>query len=429
MTPKIENGRATGMSAGCVAVVYPYSTGVGLWQALRRVGATAVAVVPENADAVGMADLQLGDAGWDGVIIDVGDMDALARRLDGIVGLLPGDESAVPMCDRLAVRMGLPGNDPRTSCCRTDKAAMQQAVARAGLAHPRTTAAASLAAAQAAARQIGFPVVLKPPWSASSVGVRVCHTEHDISAAWDAAVGKRNALGSLNRALVVQQHLTGEKWTADSVSVKVGDRPPQHLITDMWREQVSEVDGGGIAWGVSYLVGDPADEDAVRVASYARSVLDAVGVVTGPANVEVMLTVDGPFLIEVAARLAGCYPSELAEFVIGHSQLSCTAEAVVDPGRFMDRKQFASCSLTVAQVWLAAPAECQLDGAILEQIRQLPSVVSGSSGLRAGVTVPRTVNTPTSPGHFNLLGNAPQIDADIKQIRKLEEESLYRRSP
>jgi phosphoribosylamine-glycine ligase len=417
------------MSAGCVAVVYPYSTGEGLGRALRKVGATAVAIIPEHPEAVGMSNVHLSDADWDGVIIDLGDLDALARRLDGIVGVLPGDESSVPLCDRLAARMGLPGNDPRTSCRRTDKAAMQDAVASAGLPYPRTAEAASLEAAQAAARQIGFPVVLKPPWSASSVGVRVCHNEQDIAAAWDAAVGKRNALGSLNRALVVQQHLAGEKWTVDTVSVSIEDRPPQHFVTDMWREQVQEVNGGGIAWAASYLVGYPPDADAIKVAAYARSVLDAVGVSSGPANVEVMLTRDGPFLIEVAARLAGCYPSDLVEIVIGHSQLGCAAEAAVDPDRFTHRSQFGSCSLTVAQVWLAAPEDCYLDGEALDQIRQLRTVISNSKGLTAGAEVVRTVNTPTSPGHFNMLGSVQQIDADIRQIRKLEGESLYRRSP
>jgi predicted ATP-grasp superfamily ATP-dependent carboligase len=418
------------MSAGCVAVVYPYSTGEGLGRALRKVGGTAVAIVPERAEAVGMANLRLCDAEWDGVIIDVGDLDALARRLDGIVGVLPGDESAVRMCDRLAARMRLPGNDPETSCCRTDKAAMQRAVAEAGLAYPQTTEAASLEAAQAAARQIGFPVVLKPPWSASSVGVRVCHNEQDVAAAWDAAVGKRNALGCLNHGLVVQQHLVGEKWTVDLVSVSVGDKPPQHFVTDVWREQVREVAGGGIAWGASFLVSDPEDADARTVAAYARSVLDAVRVVTGPANVEVMLTASGPYLIEVAARLAGIYPSELVEVVIGHSQLGCAAAAAIDPGRFLHCNQVGSCGLTVAQVWLAAPDDgYQLDGETLDQIRQLRTVVSGSSGLRPGAAVVRTVNTPTSPGHLNLLGSSQQIDADIRHIRKLEAESLYRRIP
>jgi hypothetical protein len=259
--------------------------------------------------------------------------------------------------------------------------------------------------------------------------VRVCHDEQDVADAWDAAVGKRNALGSLNRALVVQQHLAGEKWTVDTVSVAIEDRPPQHFVTDMWREQVREVTGGGIAWGASYLVSYPPDADAVRVAAYARSVLDAVEVRTGPANVEVMLTEDGPYLIEVAARLAGCYPSDLVEIVIGHSQLGCAAQAAVDPDSFLQRWQFGASSLTVAQVWLAASEHGYLDGEVLDQIRQLRTVISSSSGLTAGAAVVPTVNTPTSPGHFNMLGSAQQIDADIRQIRKLEGESLYRRSP
>lgn len=84
-----------------------------------------------------------------------------------------------------------------------------------------------------------------------------------------------------------------------------------HAVTDLWREQVTETSGGHIAWAASWLVPPGAaghDEAARQVSGYARAVLDAVGVITGPACTEIMLTNRGAAADRDRGRLAGCYP-------------------------------------------------------------------------------------------------------------------------
>jgi L-histidine Nalpha-methyltransferase len=408
------------MIPGCVAVVYPHSTGESLGRALRQAGATTVAIVPEHPETIGLAGIHLTGGAWDDVITDTGEVDTLAVQLDGIgiVGVLPGDESAVPLCDALAAALGVPGNDPRTSRCRTDKSAMQDAVARAGLPCPQTAAAACLEEAQAAARQIGFPVVLKPPWSADCVGVRVCRTPGDVQAAWDATFRQRGDLGQVADRLVIQEHLTGTKWTVNTVTV-TGGGAAEHVITDLWRDRLDEVDGGHMAWAEMHLV--PPGEASAPVAAYVRAVLDAVGVRTGPANTEIMLTSQGPRLIEVAARMSGGGDPDLTVLAIGHSQLSCTVAAITDPEWPRRRR-------SLAQVYLIAPADGYLDGEVLGKILGLRSVVSASPGLTGGAPVRRTIDGSTAPGYCNLLGPRTQVDADIRRIRKLEE-TLYNSAP
>jgi len=64
---------------------------------------------------------------------------------------------------------------------------------------------------------------------------------------------------------------------------------------------------------------------------------------------------------------------------------------------------------------------------VLHQVRTLPSAVSGSAAsLLPDAWVPRTTDTPSSPGHLNLLGGRHQIDTDIATMRELER-SLYKR--
>jgi biotin carboxylase len=411
------------------AVVWPYSTARWLGLALQRRGWAGVAVVPADPRACGMPDLPLDERHWERVLTDPGDTGRLAAALGDVGAVLPGDESAVPLAERLASRLGLAGSDPHTSACRTDKATMQQALERAGVPHPKTIRAGSLAAALAAAQAVGWPVVVKPRWSASSVGVNICHRSADVQAAWASTAGQRGALGEVTRVVAVQEYLAGQKWTVDTVSVSVPGGRPVHVVTSVWRERVVEIDGH-IAWGESWLVPPAAvagDEAASQVARYARAVLDAAGVVTGPACTEIMLTARGPRLVEVMARLAGCYPVHLVELVTGQSQVTSTVDALADPQGFTGRPPpAASGGLAIAQAWLIAPHAGFLDSAALQKIRDLPSVVMASGGLEPEAVVSRTTDTPSSPGHLNLLGPPAQVEQDIESIRSLEQ-TLYRR--
>jgi hypothetical protein len=414
------------------AVVWPYSTALWLGRTLQRRGWGGVAIVPADHLACGMPDLEqvLKSSHWDRVLTDPGDPDALATALRGVAAVLPGDESSVPLAESLAARLGLPGSDPRTSACRTDKATMQQALERAGVPHPKTIRANSLPSALAAAETVGWPVVVKPRWSASSVGVSVCHSPADVAAAWAATAGQRGALGEITRVVAVQEYLDGQKWTVDSVTVTVpGAARPVHVITSLWRERVI-VTGGHVAWGESWLVPPAAighDQAASEVAGYAQAVLDAAGVAAGPACTEVVLTARGPRLVEVMARLAGCYPVHLVELVTGQNQVTATVDALASPQALAGRRPpAANGGLAVAQAWLLAPHAGFLDGASLQKICDLPTVRAASAGLTPEAAVSLTTDTPSSPGRLDLLGTPAQVEQDIAAIRNLEQ-GLYRR--
>jgi ATP-grasp domain len=413
-------------SAQSAAVIYPCHAGAGLGWELARRGSHPVAVVPEHAWAYGLDDLRLDAGTWDEVVIDRGDPQLLVARLRSLnVGaVLPGFETGVALSDRLAAALGLAGNDPATSADRTDKAAMMRALSRAALPHPHTIECRNVRSALAAAERIGWPVVLKPTRSAGSDGVAVCRTAAALSAAWQATYLKRNGLGRVNRALVVQQYISGDQLTVNTVSVPYRGRS-RHSVADVWLERMPEVDGGHIVYGESYLL--PLDDArAIDAAAYAFAALDAVGVVTGPAHSEIMLTGAGPLLIELGARLGGGYDAPLMELVAGWSQCGLAAAAATDPEAFAHRAQFRPASRVLAQVWLTAVTDGKLDGTVLDEIRSLPSVASSLGNLTAGAPVMRTIDMDTSPGLFNLSGRADDVARDIREVRKLEER-LYLR--
>jgi biotin carboxylase len=421
------------------AVLRPYSTAQKeLGRALRKRGRAGLAVVPANRAACGMTGPPPDPAGWWRVITEPdqpGDLAALLAGF-GAVDVLAGDETAVPLAWEVAGKLGLDGNDPARAESCTDKVAMQQALEAADprVPHPVTIGASGprtvLTAAQTVAQATRWPILVKPRWSASSVGVRVCHNLAEVAAAWAAVSGQPGALGEITRAVAVQEYLTGQKWTVDTVTVLTGG-VPVHVVTSIWCERVRVTSGGGIAWGESWLV-PPAVTNprhpALRVAAYARQVLDAVGVRAGPACTEIVLTARGPRLVEVMARLAGCYPVGLVELVTGQNQVTSTVDALIDPAALACRAPAAGDGRAVAQAWLAAPWDGWIDGEVLAQILALPTVHTQSAGLEDGAEVHETTDTPSSPGRLDLLGLPAAVEKDITAIRTLEH-TLYRRRP
>jgi hypothetical protein len=410
--------------------VYPYSTGRELGPALGRAGVGAVAVLPPDASALGMTGPLVDSADWSHIVTDPGGLGELAGVLPEVAWVLAGDESGVPLAEALADKLGLPGNDPRTTAARTRKTSMQEALYRAGVPGPETCRAATLGQARSAASRIGYPVVVKPDWSTSSVGVIACHSPAALTTAFGQLMDHPGALGEITRTIAVQPRLTGSKWTVDTVTAPGPQGRPAHKITSIWRERVTER-GGHFAWGESWLV-PPADLSPVTdpaalwVAAYTLRVLDAAGVVWGPACTEVVLTATGPKLTEVMARLAGCYPVGLVEEVCGHSQVTATADLLTSPAVLAAREPVAGDGRTVAQVWLAAPCAGWVSGSVLARMRGLPTVRALSPGLVADAEVEETTDSTKSPGRLDLCGPPAGVERDVMEIRELEQ-VLYRR--
>jgi biotin carboxylase len=356
------------------------------------------------------------------------DPDALAGILRelGVAVVMAGCETGVELADALAARLGLAGNDPATSRRRRDKGLMSAALASAGLAHTRTARAGTLEQAQAAARELGGPVVLKPPASTGNDSVAVCRSAAEVTAAWDAAAGALSRMGEPNTELLVQEFLQGQPFTVNTVSCQAS-RQTFHHVCEVWRDSRREAPGGRAIYDRTDLL--PADVPfAVRAGAYVRQALDALGVTTGPAHTEIMLTSRGFVLIETGARLAGMAAPYVMERAIGESQCSLAVEAAMDPAGFTGRhvgRRYRR-PRAVAQLDLIAPRPATLDAGAVGEILALPTVASASGNLRPGARVDRTVDLFTSPGHLFHVGARADVDRDIAAVRAIEARRLYR---
>jgi hypothetical protein len=406
-----------------VAVIYPYSSAnTYLPRYIRETGAFALAVIPPDPAAWGMTFTDPDPyREWDGTIVMDASAEEAQLRLRGVTAVVAGDEAVVPQAEAIAAAMGCRGNNYLSSGLRTSKAAMQRAAQEARLRVPVTHRVHTLPAAHDAAASIGYPVIFKPTRSASSDGVALCHSKQELSVAYSRAIGRTGVLGSPIRAAVIQQYLRGTKWTVSSVSAR-----GCHAVTDVWRENVIYLEGGGIAWDRSDLVASVAPgRPSQTVAAYALQVLRACGVREGPANVEIMLTAGGPYLIEMAARLSGCYPHDLVQDVLGGCQPKLAAEAALDPYAVQGYtyKTTADDLMQLTQLWFRAPYDAVLSRMITTLLEEIPCVEDALGILEPGTVVKRTVSTPTSPGAVALMSTSAHDIADAVNLIRLHEES------
>lgn len=412
-------------TAPTVVVVDPFSTGADLAAAFAARGWRSVAVIstPHLPD---LYAARLRREEFADVVVHDGDVNRTVCLLTAHAprAVIAGTEIGVETADLVAERLGLPGNGTALSRARRDKVTMADTVRRTGLAAPATLrcSEAKQAVAWAEARK-QWPVVVKPVDSAGADGVTLCATAGAVTAAFARLQGSVNRLGFHNSALVVQELLTGQQYFVNTVS-----RAGRHHVAEIWRDTRARVPGAGLVCDREDLL--PARgylQD--RIAAYVGAVLDALNIRWGPAHTELMLTADGPVLIEAAGRMQGTILHEAVIEATGQSHVVLTVEAVTDPVRFDARIESGGYTLFrhVSVVSLIAPHDGVIGPPeVVGQLHGVPSVFDVLGTVTPGLVVKRTVDLFTSPGFLYLVADSEdEIERDYKRIRRLETSGLY----
>jgi hypothetical protein len=225
-------------------------------------------------------------------------------------------------------------------------------------------------------------------------------------------VGKVNATGLVNEAVLVQEFAAGPEFLVDSYSAD-----GRHGLVDVCRyTKFSRGDRIGIYDRVDFLPPDHPDVRAVW--PYVRDVLDAVGIRNGCGHSEVVLTDRGPRLLEVAERPAGGGHQLISELATGDNHIHRTVAHRVH-GTF---RGSYSLRRHVCGIFLSSPAPGRLaDAGALDQLDALPTFHAKRLLRDVGGPVPETVDLTSVLGWVILSGDDPAaIDADYRQVKELE---------
>ncbi|MDG4795547.1 ATP-grasp domain-containing protein [Micromonospora sp. WMMD1082] len=382
-----------------IALVDPYGAVNKLAAAFTEAGLECVRVqsTPQPPPSYGEADL----SGYTDNIVHDRDFDHLVARLAALrpVAVVVGSEVGVEFTDRLNEVLGLPGNGTALSEARRDKFVQVETLRAAGLPTTRQLRVTDPDQLADWHRQMGGRIVVKPVRSARNDGVAFCDTPEQSQAAYHHIMSRDSVFDVPNEGVVAQEYLRGVEFVVNTVSCQ-----GRHRITDTWRYQKITVNG--ILDRINGMTStSPTDPDWESVAEYSYQVLDALGIQYGPVHLEVMLTADGPRLVEAGARLCGADVARYAVLLTGESQIDRTAQAYADPDRFIaeHRKPYALDNHG-AMAFFASPVEGLLRGyPHVHLIEELASCQGVTLRFKVGERLVRTVDDESEPVTVGLI--------------------------
>ncbi|MBV8354095.1 MAG: carbamoyl-phosphate synthase large subunit, partial [Candidatus Eremiobacteraeota bacterium] len=191
-------------------IEFDYSSVHAAW-ALRNAGRAPV-VVNNNPETVS-TDFDISDV----LVFEPPGADEVeaAYAASGARGVMLafGGQTAINLADQLAAR-GVPivGSDRRTLEMAEHRGKFDEALTRLGVARPRGRAATSFRQARAAARELGFPVLVRPSYVLGGRGMEIVYNEGQLASYVESAPPiERRA------PLLVDKYMPGLELEVDAV--------------------------------------------------------------------------------------------------------------------------------------------------------------------------------------------------------------------
>ncbi|GGO53913.1 hypothetical protein GCM10012287_41640 [Streptomyces daqingensis] len=203
--------------------------------------------------------------------------------------------------------LGVATHSPETVRLVQDKHAMRERLREAGVDDTKAGRAYNEADLLAFGEEAGYPFIVKPTAGTASFGVTVVRSPNEAAAAYRTAAGDFPGIARLG--VLAEQYHEGPQYSVEAFS-----EAAEHVVlavTRKFSDPVNMVELG-------HVLPAPLEADVREaVEDHARRVLDALGVEFGPTHTEVVLTADGPRVIETHLRVGGDEIFNLVKDAVG----------------------------------------------------------------------------------------------------------------
>lgn len=274
-----------------------------------------VGVADFNPDAVGV---QYADEYFNVSTIDIeGIFEAAKRfRADGIITLC----TDMPMralastCERL----NLIGPDLLTAITATDKGAMIRAFEKNDVAHPRFTVIEKESDIESICNKFEYPIITKPTDNSGSRGIMLANSAEELKEAL--SYSSENGRAGI---VIAEEYMVGPEVSVEVMVIN----GKAHIL------QVTDKMTTGAPHFVEIGHSQPSKLpkeaiDAIRDLA-GRAAL-AVGIKNGPAHAEIILTENGPKMVEIGARMGGgCITTHLVPLSTGINMTKATIQTAL----------------------------------------------------------------------------------------------------
>jgi biotin carboxylase len=279
------------------------------------------------------------------VQIDTSSEDDLVRYLServDIGGVVSGSEFLMPVVGRVIEHLGLDGiMTGRTGTVAHLKDQMRLALQTADVNQPQFRIVTDVMQAALACREIGYPCILKPTNLAGSLYVNLVRNEEELRSAYhsirDASM-ITEFMDEPSLRLLVEEYVQGPEFSIESFSE--GGEVKFASITE---KTTSGAPNFIELAHVSPPVSLPIPES--RIFNFVKQVLDALEIRNGTSHCEVVITDDGPKVIECACRNGGDRIMWITELATGVNLLKAQVLAAQNKPADVKRKRYGAAAI------------------------------------------------------------------------------------
>lgn len=418
-------------SKECVVLVDPYSTGCLIGEEMLKRGYTLMALwtkgfAPEMKTHV---PISVNELRYHAELDEADSLEATASAIIKaagklrVVACLAGGEAGVDLADALSECLKVRTNGTAIPNKR-DKKLQQELIKKRGLRSIRQAGGAKFEDVEPFLRREPYPVVLKPIESAGSDGVKLCHNFEEAKEHFEVLMKSQMVNGGKCPAVLCQEFLRGKEYVVDHVS-----RDGTHKTSMVWVYDKRPANGSAFVYFGCVPV-DSESAEAKLLIPYVRRVLDALDIKNGPSHAEVMMTNDGPCLVEMNCRAHGGdgnWRPLVCALNGGYSQVESTVDSYLDSRQFLitpDKppSPFKASGQEVILVSFSRGTVKSTPG--FEKIKKLPSFVYLETGVRPGSKVDHTIDLFTGIGSAILIHEDPEVlRKDVEVIRQMERDN------
>lgn len=307
--------------------------------------------------------------------------------------------------------LGIATYDPETVRAVNDKVLMRSRLRAAGVDGTAASLVTDEADLHAFGVEHGYPFIVKPVAATGSYGVSVVREPEQVASALDLAT--RSYRGVTRTEAMVEQFHEGPQYSVEAFS-----EAGEHVVVAVTRKYSHPHTLVELGHVLPAPLDEPVREEIER---YIDRLLTALGVEFGPTHTEVVLTADGPRVIETHLRLGGDDIFDLVARATGVDMVEAQVRQVLGHKVLSDiRATLAAQREPRAEaIWYASPS---LAGTFVRMIEPTPEATG-----TAEVTALQEPGTDLTGlvGSFSRLAkaraHAPTAEAALAAARSAAE--------
>ena len=344
------------------------------------------------------------------LVISTYDASKIASTLTELNSLTPID-GVIAMCADVplsvataAQALDLPGLTPTDAQALADKYLMKEKLSAANIAIPKYFALTTEAELPTIATELGFPFVIKPVDSRGARGVQLIDNENQFKESFQLALDE-----STSGVVIAEEYISGPQISTETLiengrcyTIGFSDRNYE------WLEQTKPfmIENGGDA--PSFL----NDEEQKQICELAEKASIALGITHGTSKGDMVLSSQGPKVIEMAGRLSGGFfathqipLSTGVNFIRSAIKLALKVPLEKSDYEVKHRKPVAIRYLT------SNPGKLSTISGV-EAAKNMPGIVEIDIQVSPGQQVSPLANHTTRLGHALATGETKQIAID-----------------